>query len=152
MVRQAAHDRVPVDRADEPPLLPVVRAPMLVVDDARLEREPLPQLLDLQDAIEVNPLAAIPRPGRAAEQDGPPLPQELLLDRPQVLADHRVRRPSQTPGGRRRRPPRGGRTAPRPIAAPTAGSRPLSGRRKGRRRSAKPLSPARERRTARSKT
>jgi hypothetical protein len=58
----SAHNGIVACFADEAGLLAVVSSQMVVVDDTRGQVKSLPQAWPMQNAPEINPLAAVTRP------------------------------------------------------------------------------------------
>lgn len=83
-----SQDAVLVDLADEACFLPIVRPSMDVILHAVREVDRAPDRVDGQDAIEVDPLAAVVRPGGAAEGLADPGRGDGILQLDQVFADH----------------------------------------------------------------
>lgn len=84
-----------VDGAYETLLLAVVRAEMGVVPDTRVELKSATKIGHRKGAVEVDPLPGVSRPSGPAESHNVTLTSQLLLQRPQVLTDHRLGQPTE---------------------------------------------------------
>lgn len=84
-----AHDRVVARGANETRFLAVVRAEMVVVDDAVGQRNACPDALSIEPTGKVYPLAAVAGPGAAAKGLRNVAGGEGLLEFNKVLAGHR---------------------------------------------------------------
>jgi hypothetical protein len=83
-----AHDAVVALRAVKAAFLAVVRAAMHVVLDAIGKGEPAPHCCQVDEAIEVDPLAAIRGPGLPAIRFTNAASLDCLLEGSEVLASH----------------------------------------------------------------
>ena len=86
-----AHDGVLALGTDETRFLAIVRAEVVVVDYARGEGDSLADAGLIEVAIEINPFAAVGRPGLAAEGFWEARGDELGFELAEVLAGHGFR-------------------------------------------------------------
>src|SRR5581483_10832311 len=84
-----AHDGILARLADKPGLLPIKGAPMLMLADTRGKLETLPQGRAIKAAVKIDPLAAVIAPRLPAQGFFDTARQDFLLQRAQMLADHR---------------------------------------------------------------
>src|SRR5208282_6785391 len=83
-----AHDRVMALGTDKSCLLPVVRATVLVIADARGELDSRADALAVEVAVEIDPLTAVVGPWLAAEGLLDPGGEDFRLKLSQVFAGH----------------------------------------------------------------
>lgn len=85
-----AHYAIVTESADEACLLAVVRAHMLMVPHARSEAQALTQGDPIQQAIDVNPFAAVLAPRGTTECLAHSGGEQSLFQRRQMFTEHEV--------------------------------------------------------------
>ena len=85
-----AHHGIVALAADKAGFLPVVRAAVLMGDDAVGKLEKSANGRSIEIASEVNPLATVARPGPAAIRDGDVRLKKQLLELGEMRAKHSV--------------------------------------------------------------